>query len=95
MKIGVEAFGLRLGLCQVLAMLNDVWNDFTSGEDGFFFGAYLDGELGGIGKMTKLYNGYGWLETLRVHPDFQGKGLEKAIYEAFMSHRETLGVSAL
>ena len=78
-----------------VSYVDDVWEDFTSGRDGAFFGAVVDGELAGIGKITHLYDGYGWLETLRVHPDFQGRGAGKAIYGAYFARAAQMGLRAL
>ena len=33
----------------------------------------------GIGKLSLLPDGSGWLETLRVRPDWQGQGVGKAL----------------
>lgn len=75
--------------------VNDVWEDFTCEENGYFLGATRDGTLAGIGKITRLQDGYGWLETLRVHPDYQGRGLGKAIYGEFMRRAEQMQFHAL
>ncbi len=78
-----------------VSYVNDVWEDFTSRKRGYFLGAALDGRLVGIGKITKLYNGYGWLETLRVHPDYQGIGIGKAIYTEYMEKIKQMNFHAV
>ncbi len=73
----------------------DVWEQFTSGRDGAFFGAEVDGALAGIGKITRLYDEYGWLETLRVHPEHQGRRAGKAIYGAYFARAVQMGLREL
>ena len=83
------------GAIKGLAYVNDVWDLFTKNNDGEFSASFLGDELGGIGKLTRLYNGYGWLEALRVHPDFQSKGLGKAIYDRYMEQMGEMDLSAV
>lgn len=78
-----------------LSYVDDVWEMFTTGNDGEFSAALLGDELGGIGKLTRLYDSYAWLETLRVHPDFQGKGLGKAIYDRYMEQMAQMQLTAV
>lgn len=74
-----------------LSYINDTWDMFTKEDNGEFFGALVDGELWGMGKFTYLYGKYAWLETLRVHKDYQRKGLGKAIYKRYMEQMKDLG----
>ena len=78
-----------------LSYVDDVWGMFTSGVDGEFSAAFYGDELGGIGKLTRLYEDYAWLETLRVHPDYQGRGLGKAIYDRYMEQMRDMGIKAV
>ncbi len=63
--------------------LKDVWGYFHS-TVGDLTCAYVDDVLAGIGKFTLLYDGTGWLETLRVDPKYQGMGVGKAIYQRYL-----------
>lgn len=47
-----------------------------------------DGLAVGIGRYSTLPDGSGWLETLRVHPDWQRKGAGRAIYGDYMKLAE-------
>jgi len=78
-----------------LSYVDDVWDMFTTGKDGEFSAAFYGDELGGIGKLTRLYGSYAWLETLRVHPDYQGKGLGKAIYDRYMEQMTEMRLTAV
>lgn len=42
-----------------------------------------DNLLIGMGRYSRLPDGSGWLETLRVHKDFQRKGAGKLVYEEY------------
>lgn len=75
--------------------LNDAWNLFLHQTDGDLTCALADDKIAGIGKLTRLYNSYGWLETLRVHPDYQGKGLGKAIYKRYLEEMKELKLTAI
>ena len=71
--------------------LADVWELFTRKSDGALLGAFVSrseaeadgGRLAGIGKITRLYGDHGWLETLRVHPDWQRKGIGAALWQGY------------
>lgn len=75
--------------------LGDAWDLFVHKTKGDLTGAIADGKVRGIGKFTHLYGDYGWLETLRVHPDYQGKGLGKAIYVRYLEEMKKLGLNAI
>lgn len=44
------------------------------------------GRLIGMGRYTTLPDGSGWLETLRVHEDYQGMGVGKLIYKDYLNY---------
>lgn len=75
--------------------LNEVWPLFTAGSDGDLLGAFVANSLAGIGKITRLYGDYGWLETLRVHPDRQRKGLGRAIWAGFFREIERMKIKSV
>ena len=56
---------------------------------------YCGDEPVGVGKLSVLPDGSGWLETLRVRPAWQGKGVGKSLYDQWMKEREALGCPAL
>lgn len=61
-------------------------------DNGGFFGIVekATNKVVGVDKFTVLLDGTGWLEGLRVHPDYRGKGLSKAMTDHIMTvaHRE-------
>ena len=49
----------------------------------------------GVGKFTVLPDGSGWLETLRIRPDYQGQGAGKSLYQKWLKEAETYGCPAI
>lgn len=69
--------------------LRDVSGLFFPDEVGPMLGAFAGDELVGIAKYTVLPDHTAWLETLRVAPEHQRKGVGRQLYEEFVrvSHR--------
>jgi len=89
---------IEQGATPGLSYVEDVWDSFTTDAqrgDGEFSAAFYNGALGGIGKLTRLYGSVAWLETLRVHPDYQGKGLGKAIYNRYIEQMSEMNLTAI
>jgi GNAT superfamily N-acetyltransferase len=57
-----------------LASVLDAWL-----ADGGFMVGELDGEVFGCFKITVQHGGIAWLEGLRVHPGFRGRGLGRIL----------------
>jgi RimJ/RimL family protein N-acetyltransferase len=78
-----------------LRYLSRMWDSFVESVDEPLFIAFYEGEMAGVGKLSILYDGSAWLETLRVDKKFQGRGIGKAIYKAYLDHAKKLGISEL
>ena len=63
--------------------LPDAWHYFSTLK-GEMVCVYAAERMAGIGRFTVLPDGSGWLETLRVHPDWQGMGVGKTIYREYL-----------
>lgn len=64
--------------------LQEAWHYFDQTKGDLV--CVYDGEkMIGIGKFTVLFDGSGWLETLRVIPSYQNKGAGKAIYKDYLA----------
>ncbi|NJE77100.1 GNAT family N-acetyltransferase [Thermococcus sp. ES12] len=50
-------------------------------RDGHFYVLEVDGKVIGTAKLTLLPEKVGWLEGLRVHPDYRGKGYGRLLHE--------------
>lgn len=72
-----------------------VWDMFLNDEEGDWSVDLLDGKIMGCGKYSILPDGSAWLETLRVVPEAQGKGLGKRLYEHWLKLSEEKGVKAM
>ncbi len=63
--------------------LEDAWHYFNS-IDGELVCVYDEDKMIGIGRFTVLPDGTGWLETLRVSPQYQRKGAGRMIYQEYV-----------
>ena len=63
--------------------LEDAWHYFNS-LDGGLVCVYDGDKMIGIGRFTVLPDGTGWLETLRVSPQYQRMGAGRMIYEEYV-----------
>lgn len=60
--------------------LPELFHDWVD-DEGLFLGAYDTGtnKVIGTDKYSILYDGTGWLEGLRTHKDYRGKGIGKEL----------------
>ncbi len=63
--------------------LSDAWHYFESLGGGLVC-VYDGDKMIGIGRFSVLPDGSGWLETLRVVPEYQRKGAGKLIYKKWL-----------
>ncbi|ASA77949.1 GNAT family N-acetyltransferase [Thermococcus sp. 5-4] len=68
-----------------LARVFDEWL-----KDGGFYVLELDGKVIGTAKMTLLPGKVGWLEGLRVHPNYQGRGYGRKLHGFMLELGERL-----
>lgn len=78
-----------------LSYVQHVWDMFLNDEEGDWSVDLIDGKIMGCGKYSILPDGSAWLETLRVVPQAQGKGLGKRLYEHWLRLSEEKGVKAM
>ena len=57
--------------------------------------ALIDEKVVGIARFTVLYDQSAWLECLRVHPDYQRKGVGTKLYERFMELAKEYEVTSM
>lgn len=74
--------------------LEDAWHYFNNQKGGLVT-VYKEDLMVGIGRFTVLFDGSGWLETLRVSPKWQGQGVGKAIYEMYKKLAEENGCPSM
>ncbi len=58
----------------------DTFADWVTDPLGRFYLLFVEEHLAGFGKLTCLAAGEWWLEGLRVHPDFRGRGIARALH---------------
>ncbi len=58
-----------------------VWDEWLADPDGLLGVAELRGRVVGVFKLTKFQEGEWYMEGLRVHPEFQGKGIASHIHD--------------
>ena len=68
-----------------LARIFDDWV-----KDGNFYVLELNGRVIGTAKLTLLPGKVGWLEGLRVHPDYRGRGYGRLIHNFMLELGERL-----
>ncbi len=61
-----------------------VWQDWLADSEGFLTVAEYGQHIVGMGKLTRLDQGEWWLEGLRVHPAFEGRGFATHIHRYLM-----------
>lgn len=54
-------------------------------EDGYFYVVEENGKVVATAKLTLLPCGVGWMEGLRVHPSYRGRGLARRLHEFLIS----------
>jgi len=59
-------------------------------EDGNFYILELDGKVIGTAKLTLLPDRVGWLEGLRVHPDYQKHGFGRLLHNFILERGNEL-----
>lgn len=64
--------------------LEDAWHYFNSLRGGLICVSHEE-RMVGIGRFSVLPDGSGWLETLRVIPEYQRKGVGREIYQKYVA----------
>ncbi|NLT58379.1 MAG: GNAT family N-acetyltransferase [Clostridiales bacterium] len=86
---------IEAGATPSLSYIDDTWTLFNAMPGGELIISMLDQEVGGYGQFSPLFGPYGWLEALRIHPDYQGKGLGKAIYRRYLEKMAEQDITAV
>ncbi len=68
-----------------LARVFDEWV-----KDGGFYVLELEGKVIGTAKLTLLPGKVGWMEGLRVHPDYRGRGFGRMIHNFIVGRGKEL-----
>lgn len=68
-----------------------VWEEWLADPDGLLGVAESIGRVVGVFKLTKFQEQEWYMEGLRVHPDFQGKGIAAQIHEYVLESWRRMG----
>jgi GNAT superfamily N-acetyltransferase len=73
-----------------------VFERWLKDKNCHFYGVDADGRVVAVGNLHLIENKRtGWMEGLRVHPDFRGKGYANELTRFFVGKGEDLGVERL
>lgn len=65
--------------------LPQVFNKWVEDKKGCFLGLVHDDKIVALGKYSILPDSQGWLEGLRVHPNYRGQGFANKISDKLLS----------
>jgi len=73
-----------------------VFEQWLKDKNSYFYGVEVDGRIVAIGNLHLIDNKRtGWMEGLRVHPDFRGRGYANDLTRFLVKKGEDLGVDRL
>jgi len=76
--------------------LSSVVDKWLHDPNSHFYGTLVDGHVVAVGNLRLIEDGRtGWMEGLRVHPDYRGKGLANDVTRHIIREAERLGVQRL
>lgn len=72
-----------------------VWAEWLADPDGTLAVAESQGRVLGLAKLTRLSERDWWLEGLRVHPEYQGRGIASQLHDYLVARWLEIGSGAL
>ena len=76
--------------------LPSVVDEWLRDASSRFYGVEIDGRVVAVGRLRLVENGtIGWMEGLRVHPEYRGRGFANDLTQYIVSEGEGLGVERL
>ena len=73
----------------------NTWNDWMADPEGVLAVAEFKARVVGLGKLTKLSEFDWWLEGLRVHPEYEGRGIASLLNDYLLNHWQQRGSGAI
>lgn len=80
----VQALGMVKHIWQGDDYVPQVWDSWLHDESGLLAVAELAGQVVGLGHLADMALGEGWLEGLRVAPQFQGRHFGSHLHDFFV-----------
>jgi len=76
--------------------LPSVARQWLHDPNSYFYGVEVQGRIVAVANVEVIEDGRtGWMEGLRVHPDYRGRGFAKDLTRYFVKKAETLGLQRL
>jgi len=76
--------------------LSSVVDEWLQDPKSHFYGVEVDKRVVAVGRLRLVEDGrIGWMEGLRVHPEYRGRGLANDITRYFVNKAEHLGLERL
>lgn len=76
--------------------LPQIIDEWLSDQNSYTYGIEADNHLVALANLRLIENGQtGWMEGLRVHPDYRGKGFAHMLTKNLIKRAEDLGVKTL
>lgn len=72
-----------------------VWAEWLADPHGRLIVAEYEGRVIGLTKLSRHFPGAWWLHGLRVHPDFEGRGVASQLHHAALAAWKEIGDGAL
>jgi ribosomal protein S18 acetylase RimI-like enzyme len=73
-----------------------IFEQWLKDKNSYFYGVDVDGRIVAFGNLRLIENKRtGWMEGLRVHPDFRGRGYANDLTRFLVRKGEDLGVNRL
>lgn len=69
----------------------EVWHEWLADPQGRLLVAEYQGRVIGLGKLSRISEEDWWLQGLRVHPEFEGRGVASQLHEALMQAWQEIG----
>ena len=63
-----------------------VWAEWLADDQGVLAAAEYGPRVVGLGKLTRLGEDEWWMEGLRVHPQYEGRGIASRLHEYLLGH---------
>lgn len=69
-----------------------VWDEWFTDASGKIFVVELEGKVVGMNHIRLLEEGVGWLEGVRIHPAYRGRGLATLLGQASIKYAMQKGI---
>jgi GNAT superfamily N-acetyltransferase len=72
-----------------------VWGEWLEDQAGVLMVAEYEGRVIGLGKLSSISAEDWWMQGLRVHPEYQGRGVASQLHESLVQSWRQIGRGAV